>query len=146
MLLISVKSDADVGTIFLEQLEQLLLHVRGDGDGATLSAAVSGLAIIGGALPELIGIARWDGVKHALESPCQAEGLLGEAMLAALFAALQEAGIEDGEGLLLGYQLMVALIAGAKLVYWACLVVAYGVYGTESDVVADVIDHNDILF
>ena len=100
MLLILIKPDADVGTVFLEQRKEFFLHFGRDEDGATLGTAIGGFAEIRSAMPEMIRVARWHGIKHAFKTTSHAEYLLDKTKLAALLRWRQDVGIEITESFL----------------------------------------------
>ena len=81
LFLISVESDAHVGTVLLEDVEQYLLHLWLDRYLGVLRL-VEAAHGIGGTHVEMLGIAMGDGVVDALESPSHTY-LFGDEMVRA---------------------------------------------------------------
>ena len=131
LLYIFIETDADIGAILLEEAQQFLLHIGCDEDGTALRLAIGAFADIGRKVPEMRRIGRRYRAEHAAESACHAYDLLLKTIGAALLAAYYLVRVQNAERFLRLAQLLITLKTGTKVMYRACILETYRIYGMD---------------
>ena len=97
LLLVAVESQAEVGTSFLENLQEFCLHLRIERKLAILCLVETALGERG-IYVQIFGIARWDGLAETDETSCPALTFGNEMVRTTLSLYLEKIGIQDHEG------------------------------------------------
>ena len=111
LLLVAVESQAEVGTSFLENLQEVCLHLR-------IERKLAILCLVETALGErriyvqIFGIARWDGFAETAETSCPALTFGNEMVRTTLSLYLEKIGIQDHEGSFFSLCLLIIGVAG----------------------------------
>ena len=114
LLLVAVEPQTEVGTSFLENLQEVCLHLRIERELAIpclVETALGEWRIY----VQISGIARWDGIAETSETSSPALMFVYEMIRTAFSLYLEKIGIQNDEGSFFGFCLLIVGVAGTSV-------------------------------
>ena len=114
LILVAVEPQTDVGSSFLENLQESFLHLWIEKELAILCLVETALAE-GSVYVQISGIAQWDGIAETSETSSQTLTFVYEMIRTAFSLYLEKISIQNDEGSFFGFCLLIVGVAGTSV-------------------------------